>query len=146
MPGGSRPDTLRIGSGFDEAREARRWLAGRIDAAGFSGEDFAECLLAFGEALSNVVRHAYRGETGRPIEIEVRAHADLVRIVIRDWAPTAFTPQTGRKAPAPEDLAEGGYGLYLIQRLMDELRFVRTPEGANEIHLLKTRTMDRRSA
>jgi serine/threonine-protein kinase RsbW len=143
---GPGPKNLRIQSDHHEARRARRWIAEQIDAAGFSGDDFAECVLAFGEAVSNVIRHAYGETPGQPIDIEVRAHADLVRIVIRDRAPSGFSPPPGKAAPRAEDLAEGGYGIHLIHRAMDDVRYVRTGDGVNELHLLKMRSTNRRAA
>ena len=137
--------TLRIQSDHDEARRARAWVRERLAATGFAHDDSVECLLAFGEALSNVIRHAYHGRPGQPIDIEVEAHVDLVHIVIRDRAPAGFVPPPPAP-PEPEALAEGGHGLFLIRSLVDEVLYTRTAAGINEIHLMKHRGIDRRMA
>lgn len=136
---------LRIQSDHDEARRARQWVLKRMEATGFPPDDSSECLLAFGEALGNIIRHAYQGRPGQPIDIEIDAHVDLVRIVIRDRAPIAFVPPPPGPARS-DDLPEGGHGLFLIRNLVDEVRYVRTGDGVNEVHLMKHRGEDRRVA
>ncbi len=114
-----------------------------MEIAGLSSDDRAECTLAFGEALSNVMRHAYEGRSGEPIDIEIEARRDAVRIVIRDQAPRAFSPPATIAVPEAEALAEGGYGIHLIHRIMDEVRYLRTADGINELHMSRFRASRR---
>jgi anti-sigma regulatory factor (Ser/Thr protein kinase) len=51
-----------------------------------------------------------------------------------DTAPP-FTPKAG--APPPESSREGGYGLYLIQNLVDEVSYQSNGDQGNRIDLLK---------
>lgn len=80
------------------------------------------------EAVTNCVRHAYRGAPGRPIEIVMRQLDGSLQVSVLDQGEPI--PQAIRsRAPLEEDpappppLAEGGRGLFLINALMDEVRF-----------------------
>lgn len=85
----------------------RRWLVEN----GTDEEDSMEVLLAAGEALTNVIQHAY-GPEGGTLDIDAQAKADEISIIVRDrgaWRP----PQSGT--------SEGGRGLQLMHELMDSV-------------------------
>jgi anti-sigma regulatory factor (Ser/Thr protein kinase) len=90
------------------------------------------------EAVTNTIAHGYQGEQGA-VEVEVsRAGEDLV-IRIRDEAPL-FDPTI---VPAPdvtlplEQRLPGGLGIYFIRQIMDEMTHRVTPQGGNELILVK---------
>jgi anti-sigma regulatory factor (Ser/Thr protein kinase) len=56
-------------------------------------------------------------------------------VTILDTAPF-FIPEQIVPQP-PETLAEGGYGLFLIESLMDEVRYERRAEHGNRTVLVK---------
>jgi sigma-B regulation protein RsbU (phosphoserine phosphatase) len=93
--------------------------------------------LAATEAASNVMRHAYQGRPGHRIRVSAEAFAD--RIVIRLLhRGTAFDPQTVRP-PAFDGSREGGFGVYIIARCVDEVRYSRDAQGDHCICLVKKR-------
>lgn len=65
------------------------------------------------ELVANSVRHASAApET--PVGLEVCVSAERVRVEVSD-AGAGFTP----RARTPEQTAEGGWGLFLVDRLAD---------------------------
>jgi anti-sigma regulatory factor (Ser/Thr protein kinase) len=79
----------------------------------------ADLLLALTEACGNVIRHAYPDGTG-DIRCEVEAHGQEIRIRVFDWG-------TNWDAPSPDPGM--GLGMYLMDRLADDVRRSTTGEG-----------------
>src|SRR5262245_2666107 len=85
--------------------------------------------LAVTEAATNSIRHAYRGEPGRPIEMVFESDGDRVCVGLfhegEEFDPGEAPP------PAFDGSREGGFGLYLIQQAVDEVRYFRDERGRN---------------
>jgi serine/threonine-protein kinase RsbW len=81
--------------------------------------------MAVDEACSNIIEHAYGGEGKGKIELELVTIEVGVQITIKDWG-TPFDPNEialpNLQAPL-EERQEGGLGLFLMRRLMDEVLF-----------------------
>jgi serine/threonine-protein kinase RsbW len=97
--------------------------------------------LCLEEALSNIVRHGYRGLPGRSMTVEY-ALSDGGELVftIEDRAPhfDPFAVSGGRPAPASiEELEPGGQGIRLIRKFAS--RFAWEPlDGGNRLTLAFT--------
>ena len=117
-------------------REARRWLGLLVREAGFSPGEAHDLAVAFSEAAANVHRHAYAGRRDGRVAVGVAIDGERAVLTIEhDGQP--FEPG----AYAPPDLrtpSEGGYGLYLIASLVDEVSFASTATGGR-IVLVKRR-------
>lgn len=129
-------DSLDIVSDMESVRRARQWVAERLEAAGYPEEMVGDILLAVGEALTNVVRHAYGGRSGQPIHLRLDLGPEAAEVALGDEAARPFQI-TAVSAPRPEELAEGGYGLHLIHALMDGVRYSRAASGGTVLHLFK---------
>jgi anti-sigma regulatory factor (Ser/Thr protein kinase) len=94
------------------------------------------------EALANVMRHAYAGAPGKPIEITCRrVHVSEngrglggMEIVLQDRG-TKIDPKKlrGRRL---DEIRPGGLGLHFIRECMDVVEFSRK-KGKNQLRLLK---------
>ncbi len=98
------------------------------------GQEF-EIELALREALANAIRHGGGGDASKQIECCVacdKEHGML--IIVRDPG-EGFDPA---KLPSPaigeNVFSTHGRGIYLINQLMDEVRF---EKGGTEIHMVK---------
>jgi serine/threonine-protein kinase RsbW len=93
--------------------------------------------LATEEACANVIEHAYRGGGGE-FTVCIEVVGPDVRITVTDQG-EPFDPAD---VPMPDlslplDMRPvGGLGIYLMQQLMDEVRFSFT-EGGNRLSMLK---------
>jgi phosphoserine phosphatase RsbU/P len=97
----------------------------------------AQLQLAVTEAASNIARHAYRGQAGKPIQLEADAFAD--RIVLRLYhTGESFDPN---RVPPPvfDGSREGGFGVYIIAQSVDEVRYFRDERGRNCVCLIDYR-------
>ncbi len=113
------------------SRIARK--SGMDDAAVYQIE------LAVDEAFTNIIEHAYGGEGKGDIEISVTPAREGLRIILRDHG-KQFDPDD---VPIPdfnipiEKLQSRGAGLYLIRKIMDEVRFRFDAKKGNELMMLK---------
>jgi serine/threonine-protein kinase RsbW len=91
--------------------------------------------LALGEALANAVVHGAKADPAKIIECDVACdEARGMLIVVRDPGEgfdlrTIPSPLTGENI-----FSNHGRGIYLINQLMDEVKFAR---NGTEIHMLK---------
>jgi anti-anti-sigma factor len=100
----------------------RRTVGQWATLSGVGDAEAYDLVLAVGEAVTNVVEHAYTSVGGQ-VEVEASIRQGLARVVIHD---------RGRWRPSRSD--EGGRGLLLMRELMDEVDVVTGPEGT-EIRL-----------
>ncbi len=97
--------------------------------------DVVEIVLA--EVLNNVVEHAYAGDGGGIVELEVVREERALAFSVRDKG----LPMPGGDMPEgrahdldamADDLPEGGFGWFLIRELTQDLSYARTGTG-NEL-------------
>lgn len=112
-----------------------RAFCSRVGPAGVSEDLTAQVQLAVHEAACNVIEHAYKEQSGRPIWLRAEAFRDRVRFELRDEG-AGFDPESV-KPPPFDGSEEGGFGLYIIRASFDEIEYSRDPEGRNLLVLGK---------
>jgi sigma-B regulation protein RsbU (phosphoserine phosphatase) len=112
-------------------REFCRMVPGRL----LDEDDAAELELAVNEAASNVMKHAYHGRADQRIQLEADAEPDRVSIRLHHLG-DPFDAATV-SPPALDGSRESGFGLHLIARSVDEVRYTRDERGRNCIRLVK---------
>ncbi len=98
------------------------------------GKDF-EIDLALREALANAIVHGCKGDKEKEIQFCVACDKKKgILIVVRDPGP-GFDPAEIPSPTRGENLYYNhGRGIFLINQLMDEVRF---EKGGTEIHMIK---------
>ncbi len=94
--------------------------------------------LAVDEACSNIIEHAYGGFPGESIQLRVEVEHEIIMVTLLDRG-KAFTSYE-HSLPEQSQLSSftpGGRGLFLMHALLDDVRYRRTPEGQNELVLVK---------
>ena len=87
--------------------------------------------LAVVEAVNNAIEHGYGGAAGHRVDVQVtvEAHRLTFAVIDRgrplDWEAVRAR---GEQPPVIDDLAEGGRGLFIMQAVMDEVRYERVGE------------------
>lgn len=95
--------------------------------------------LAVEEVFVNLVQHGYGEAVAGPVRVELSKKDGALWVTIRDEAPP-FEPDS---APTPdvgaglEERETGGLGLFLVDQLMDEVRYQPGYEGGNRLDLIK---------
>lgn len=94
------------------------------------------------EALANVMRHAYGGKPGLPIEMSCRrlehggqnsARGGIEILLADQGAPVKLSALQGRPL---DQIRPGGLGLHFIRQSMDEVEFSRK-KGKNLLRMVK---------
>ena len=110
---------------FTSLAAIAEFFAQAAQEAGFNSKDRYAVQLAVDEACSNIIEHAYSGETQAEICCGYEVLKNGLKITIQDWG-KPFTPET---VPEPNfdvdlcDLKPRGAGLYLMNNLMDKVEF-----------------------
>jgi anti-sigma regulatory factor (Ser/Thr protein kinase) len=113
------------------AEECRREWGDGTDEAVFKLQ------LALSEAVTNIVRHAYQGQPGQPIQLVLETTAGQACLTLYYHGRT-FDPETVAP-PRFDGSKEGGFGVYLMKELTDQVTYFRTEDGRCAVRLLKNR-------
>ncbi|KGX90579.1 serine-protein kinase [Pontibacillus halophilus JSM 076056 = DSM 19796] len=101
--------------------------SGIANRMGFSYEDIEDLKVSISEAITNGVKHAYKDTEEGEITIGFGVYDDRLEIMVADRG-GSFDLQQVKEDIGPyeetdsiEDLREGGFGLFLIDALMDKV-------------------------
>ena len=129
---------LEIGSDLKELRRAREFVrefCRTVPEGLLDQDDVARFELAVNEAASNIMKHAYHGRADQRIQLEAEMVPRRVSIRLHhlgdSFDPTTVSP------PALDGSRESGFGVYLITRSVDDVRYSRDERGRNCITLVK---------
>ncbi len=129
---------LVIDSRVEEVARAREWLSELARTEGFSDKDVRGLGLVVSEACVNIVEHAYRGQAGNPIELRLAINDTRLVLQILDEG-KRFDLQS-YSSPDLSEPQEGGYGVFLMRSIMDEVDYDTSGEGGTVLTLIKRRT------
>lgn len=99
-------------------------------------EAFSHLRIAIVEAVTNVVRHAYRGRDPGPLQLELVATPGWISARLWDRG-VPFDATKEATLPDPKELAEGGYGRGIVQSVMDEFTYDHRPDTGNVFTMRK---------
>jgi len=91
---------------------------------GFTDETVLDVQLAVDEAVTNIIRHGYRGRDG-VIEVRCRVSAQDIVITIEDSA-EPFDPLSVKEPELGDDVESrqiGGLGIFLMRKKMDQVTY-----------------------
>ena len=138
MSAAARPISLELPAVPSSAAVVRAVVAELIAASPQVRLDRAaadEVAVAVQEACTNVIRHGCGARPDRTFTLVVEAGADALRMTFRDDGPEYRLAR--RAAPRPEDLQEGGYGMFLMYAWMHDVRLER--RGGENVLILERR-------
>jgi serine/threonine-protein kinase RsbW len=132
--------TLCVSAELKNLGFVRDYVAQRAAILGVDQDALYDVILAVDEAVTNIVVHGYQGQAGN-IEITVRRVGDALVVRLEDSA-VPFNPHC---VPPPdlslslEERPIGGMGVYMMKRLVDRVIHRLSPQGGNELTLVKNR-------
>jgi len=91
--------------------------------------------LAVDEACSNVIKHAYHGDTSGRIVVKYSASGKDIRITVEDAGEKA-RPEL-MKGRDLDDVKPGGLGLHFIKRVFDVVAYDPKRKKGNRLLLIK---------
>lgn len=121
---------------FENLDKVREFVGQAAHDSGLIGNDIYQVQLAVDEACTNIIEHAYGGESRKRIDCTCRIETEKLTVVLEDCG-RPFSPA---EIPAPDLDADiehrpaGGLGLYLIRQLMDEVEYTFEKSPRNGTH------------
>lgn len=107
--------------------------------AGFKGNLLMQIDIAIEETVTNIMKHAYDAEESRTFEIICQKIPDGIKIILKEMG-IPFDPERIAKFNLTkniEDLSTKGLGIYMIQKVMDDLSFHNLGHLGKETHMVK---------
>lgn len=106
--------------------------------AGLDDSTAAKVSIAVDEAVTNVIMHAYHGETEHAVELDLRFTEEALEIEIHHTGDGIREDQV--LLPDPKEYVKhprkGGLGLLLMSRFMDEVHFAQD-HGRSVVRMVK---------
>jgi sigma-B regulation protein RsbU (phosphoserine phosphatase) len=131
VDGEQRLFSLTILAQPDRLRLVRAAVSEAAKASGCSEECTRDIVLAVDEACQNVIRHAYGGQPGNEICIDVRRSDEKIVFDVMDFAepvdPDRIKPRN------LEEIRPGGLGTHFINECMDEAKYSTPPPGVGNL-------------
>ena len=121
---------------LSEARVATRILRAFLGEQGLDDGEQFNCELCLAEACNNAVQYVAPGATGELITAEAICHPSGVELRVTDHT-VGFNLHARPEQLTPE--GENGRGLFIIQSLMDDVRYYRSA-GGNTLVMRRKRT------
>ncbi len=131
-------NSLCIESKVENLDLVRKFVANAAKKIGFNDDDINKIVLAVDEACTNIIRHAYKNENDKPIEITVSTKNKTIEIKIVDYG-ASFNPKKIKKPNLKihQRKYKGGLGMFLMRALMDKVIYQIHKNNRNEVYLIK---------
>ena len=126
---------------FEFLDEIRDFVAQVAQEGGFTEKEIYSLQLAADEAASNVIEHAYEGISDANLDITCDMQGEMIVITMRDTG-VPVDPSRVKQPNLKADLSErqiGGLGVYLMRKIMDEVRYESNAKTGNLLTMIKRR-------
>jgi serine/threonine-protein kinase RsbW len=126
---------------FTNLAKIARFVRNAALQAGFDDKATYQVETAVDEACSNIIEHAYGGESSNQIECNCEILSDRIEITLIDNG-LPFNPED---VPAPNTKASlkerenHGLGLFFMRQWMDEVYFSCSPDRRNCVTMVKNK-------
>lgn len=130
---------LRVKSATENLGQIRDFTKSVAAQSGFSEESIDKIAMAVDEACTNIIKHAYKYSPEGDIVINIKVADNKLTVSITDFG-LDFDPSL---VPVPDikkyyqQHKVGGLGMYLIRKLMDEVKYNPAVGNKNQVVLIK---------
>ena len=131
---------LRLPSrlGYEKvAMDAASSLARRM---GFDDERIEALRTAVSEAVTNAIEHGNERDSTMKVMVMLTVRPDELVVSVADQGRKQLDQEQTLITPRIEDSLnkkdKGGWGIWLIRELMDEVEFTTAPSGGNQVRMV----------
>ncbi|MGE5314427.1 MAG: ATP-binding protein [Acidobacteriota bacterium] len=111
----------------ENVKDVRTWISGTLLTGGVEPDVVNRILLAASEAVTNCIVHGYKPRREGRVDVSIDIGMPSVQLVVRDYG--AGLQMDQYDSPDTDLASEGGYGIYLIRSLMDDVRLAPQIDG-----------------
>ncbi len=118
-----------------ELKQIRHKIMQVAERVGFSEKCCQQIILSLDEAITNIIRHAYKGVNDGEIELEIKKQNKTLVFYLRDFAPEVYDSSI-----RPRDLSNplpGQMGINFIDSVMDSWEFATPKDGYGNLLIMK---------
>lgn len=132
-------DRIRVHSSVKNLYDICDFVLEKAEQAGFDLRERGKIKVTIYEACLNVVEHAYFSNPENWIDVYAGYDENKLVIIIQDWGESfKFDPTRPYDVEqAVKDRRTGGFGLHIIRRSIDEIKYLSDPDKGNRLILVK---------
>lgn len=138
--GASSTHNLQVPASTQQLSLVRDFVTSHAKDYGFPEQEIEEIRLAVDEAITNVIKHAYKFDESKTVFITLGKQKQEFWVAIQDKG-SAFDITSYKEPDISERVKlglKGGVGVFLIRKLMDKVEYSRK-NSHNEIKMTKKR-------
>ncbi|MCI0512654.1 ATP-binding protein [candidate division KSB1 bacterium] len=135
-PEGNR---IRVKSKVESLYEICDFVTEFARQMGFPEKELGKIKVTIYEAALNIIEHAYHSDPDEWIVVSVQREGQKMTTILQDWG-ERFQFDDSRQYnvdQAVKDRKTGGFGLFIIRRSMDEVKYKTDPVNGNRLILIK---------
>jgi serine/threonine-protein kinase RsbW len=131
---------LRLPSKLGYERVAMDTASSLARRMGFQDERVESLKTAISEAVTNAIEHGNEHDAAMKVVVLLTARNDELIVSVADQGRKTLdsdcTTRTPHIAEALDRSDKGGWGIWLIRELMDEVEFTTAPSGGNQVRMV----------
>ena len=129
---------LQVTTDLSELNQVLLWFE-QLQQPTIPRKTWIQCQTVLAEGFTNAAKHAHENlPSDTTIDIEVNITPQQIEIKVWDFGPTFDLAQKVKSQASVFDAtATSGRGLQLIDRIVDQLSYVRTEDNRNCLSMIK---------
>lgn len=131
---------LRLPSRLGYEKVAMDTASSLARRMGFGGDRVEALRTAIAEAVTNAIEHGNAHDSDMRVLVMLTARPDELVVSVADQGRKHLDQQQTTPTPKIEDSFtkqdKGGWGIWLIRELMDEVEFTTAPSGGNQVRMV----------
>jgi len=134
-----KPKSLQVEASIDALNRITRFVEILAKKSGMEAVEISKLKIAVYEACMNIVEHGYHFRLGESIRIEVLREGERFEVKIKDTGEpfNLFDVKPYDVKQAFHEKRKGGFGMYIIQRSVDDIKYESNPNEGNCLTLVK---------
>ncbi len=131
---------LRLPSKLGYERVAMDAAASIASRMGFETDRVSALKTAVSEAVTNAIEHGNQHDEAMKVVVLLTVRGDELIVSVTDQGhktiDEAYVSRVPQISEAMKRDDKGGWGIWLIQELMDEVEFTTAPSGGNQVRMV----------
>jgi serine/threonine-protein kinase RsbW len=131
---------LRLPSKLGYERVAMDAAASIASRMGFETDRVSALKTAVSEAVTNAIEHGNQHDEAMKVVVLLTVRGDELIVSVTDQGhktiDEAYVNRVPKISEAMKRDDKGGWGIWLIQELMDEVEFTTAPSGGNQVRMV----------